>query len=196
MIRRPPRSTLFPYTTLFRSRLDRLPFAGCKLEPRELLELPIELLAFGIACCRIVLVVEPRTAKPLPFAMSCTRFPGERRKPGVRVEYQALGLGSEKGLVRMLAVYVDEPVSRLAHLVDCRSVAVDKCARAPVCVHHAAQQQPVRVALERMRAQPFPDSGQRIDGEFCDHVGAVGPGAHLFASRAIAERQRQGVAPD
>src|SRR3712207_7023776 len=27
MIRRPPRSTLFPYTTLFRSR-DRLPFAA------------------------------------------------------------------------------------------------------------------------------------------------------------------------
>src|SRR3712207_8834592 len=25
MIRRPPRSTLFPYTTLFRSRLDRTP---------------------------------------------------------------------------------------------------------------------------------------------------------------------------
>src|SRR2546422_11609147 len=25
MIRRPPRSTLFPYTTLFRSRLERLP---------------------------------------------------------------------------------------------------------------------------------------------------------------------------
>src|SRR3712207_7301661 len=25
MIRRPPRSTLFPYTTLFRSRLDNLP---------------------------------------------------------------------------------------------------------------------------------------------------------------------------
>src|SRR2546430_6069108 len=26
MIRRPPRSTLFPYTTLFRSRLDALPW--------------------------------------------------------------------------------------------------------------------------------------------------------------------------
>src|SRR5256885_6053910 len=26
MIRRPPRSTLFPYTTLFRSRHDRLPY--------------------------------------------------------------------------------------------------------------------------------------------------------------------------
>src|SRR2546430_13463756 len=28
MIRRPPRSTLFPYTTLFRSRRHRLNFAG------------------------------------------------------------------------------------------------------------------------------------------------------------------------
>src|SRR3712207_7315791 len=28
MIRRPPRSTLFPYTTLFRSELDRAPGSG------------------------------------------------------------------------------------------------------------------------------------------------------------------------
>src|SRR2546429_2542598 len=28
MIRRPPRSTLFPYTTLFRSVLDKLTYAG------------------------------------------------------------------------------------------------------------------------------------------------------------------------
>src|SRR3712207_6942225 len=36
MIRRPPRSTLFPYTTLFRSRLDRVPHArdqSGRLEP-------------------------------------------------------------------------------------------------------------------------------------------------------------------
>src|SRR3712207_8935713 len=35
MIRRPPRSTLFPYTTLFRSRLDqlRLPRVGGRVEP-------------------------------------------------------------------------------------------------------------------------------------------------------------------
>src|SRR3712207_8613982 len=32
MIRRPPRSTLFPYTTLFRSRLDRRP----QIRPEEL----------------------------------------------------------------------------------------------------------------------------------------------------------------
>src|SRR6266480_7710930 len=42
MIRRPPRSTLFPYTTLFRSRVDRQLLAAREalrehgLEPRDL----------------------------------------------------------------------------------------------------------------------------------------------------------------
>src|SRR3989449_10000224 len=31
MIRRPPRSTLFPYTTLFRSQAERLVADGCEL---------------------------------------------------------------------------------------------------------------------------------------------------------------------
>src|ERR1044072_5992174 len=39
MIRRPPRSTLFPYTTLFRSRIERSwscpASAGAALEPRS-----------------------------------------------------------------------------------------------------------------------------------------------------------------
>src|SRR3712207_7665426 len=33
MIRRPPRSTLFPYTTLFRSRAISIPLAGVAHEP-------------------------------------------------------------------------------------------------------------------------------------------------------------------
>src|SRR2546428_10266152 len=33
MIRRPPRSTLFPYTTLFRSRSPSSPDARCRLSP-------------------------------------------------------------------------------------------------------------------------------------------------------------------
>src|SRR5438445_9861621 len=109
-------------------RLDRLPFAGRKRKPRQLFELPTELLPFRIACRRIVLVVESRTTKSLPFAVSATRFLSKRSKPGVRVEYHALVLGPEKRLVRMLAVDVDEPISRLAHLVDRRVVAVDECA--------------------------------------------------------------------
>src|SRR5437879_2165951 len=74
-------------------RLDPLPFAGSKGQPRQLLELPTELLALGIACRRVALVVESRTAKPLPFAMRTSRLLLERRKPGMRDEYQALGFG-------------------------------------------------------------------------------------------------------
>src|SRR3712207_8283393 len=58
MIRRPPRSTLFPYTTLFRS-LDREP--ACSIEPSSLLKTgpPLDkpetgfgsaALPFGIPC--------------------------------------------------------------------------------------------------------------------------------------------------
>src|SRR5256885_3332476 len=35
MIRRPPRSTLFPYTTLFRSRREALPVAQAGARPRR-----------------------------------------------------------------------------------------------------------------------------------------------------------------
>src|SRR3712207_7212393 len=36
MIRRPPRSTLLPYTTLFRSLVERLGLAGVRRRAREL----------------------------------------------------------------------------------------------------------------------------------------------------------------
>src|SRR5256885_8438682 len=35
MIRRPPRSTLFPYTTLFRSGFDRTDLASSRKSPRK-----------------------------------------------------------------------------------------------------------------------------------------------------------------
>src|SRR3712207_7801348 len=41
MIRRPPRSTLFPYTTLFRSELGRRPLDGVLDQPRQLGRSPI-----------------------------------------------------------------------------------------------------------------------------------------------------------
>src|SRR2546426_9398746 len=45
MIRRPPRSTLFPYTTLFRSRLDHpLEFLGGEPRPERVLETLARLL--------------------------------------------------------------------------------------------------------------------------------------------------------
>src|SRR5687768_17945581 len=39
MIRRPPRSTLFPYTTLFRSEHDRVPHRGAEVKHGETIAL-------------------------------------------------------------------------------------------------------------------------------------------------------------
>src|ERR1043166_8889659 len=45
MIRRPPRSTLFPYTTLFRSLLDRIPVDVVGAGGHQLVAEPVEVLA-------------------------------------------------------------------------------------------------------------------------------------------------------
>src|SRR3712207_7217203 len=47
MIRRPPRSTLFPYTTLFRSVLDDLGQDAVRGDAREAQSLGLELIAIG-----------------------------------------------------------------------------------------------------------------------------------------------------
>src|SRR3712207_8488068 len=55
MIRRPPRSTLFPYTTLFRSELDPRALEGVLLRPgdgQRLLEAPGRLLTRCHESCR------------------------------------------------------------------------------------------------------------------------------------------------
>src|SRR2546430_11901552 len=48
MIRRPPRSTLFPYTTLFRSGVHAIPglvIQGCRCRPIPELDLPLGVIA-------------------------------------------------------------------------------------------------------------------------------------------------------
>src|SRR5438105_15205408 len=59
MIRRPPRSTLFPYTTLFRSQT-----------PREILNGPKDLVAFALATGRnlgLLAAARPRVAQRAPL---------------------------------------------------------------------------------------------------------------------------------
>src|SRR3712207_7445590 len=47
MIRRPPRSTLFPYTTLFRSELDLFPHEGQRLRSRVGVRIPLGVVDNG-----------------------------------------------------------------------------------------------------------------------------------------------------
>src|SRR3712207_6963842 len=55
MIRRPPRSTLFPYTTLFRSLLDRAErAAGGEVGHEPVVGGELPAVAFGVALERVV----------------------------------------------------------------------------------------------------------------------------------------------
>src|SRR2546429_5386463 len=73
MIRRPPRSTLFPYTTLFRSA-----GAGVALERRDEL---IFVLSQGFALGPEIVVEQVRGAytRPGPVDFAQGRLPGDRK---------------------------------------------------------------------------------------------------------------------
>src|SRR3712207_8150538 len=82
MIRRPPRSTLFPYTTLFRSRAER---EQCEL--RRAPELPA--LRQPLRLLRL----PPAVAEPGEL------LPGGRRRPAARSEEHTSELQSRQYLV-------------------------------------------------------------------------------------------------
>src|SRR3982750_4952423 len=89
MIRRPPRSTLFPYTTLFRSiqyaaandRSDSHP-AGWESDRRSE-EHTSELQSRSDLVCRLLLEKNKTTLSPLPVALWAMTA-GRSRFPGVR----------------------------------------------------------------------------------------------------------------
>src|SRR2546430_17005653 len=76
MIRRPPRSTLFPYTTLFRSRaaLERLPVIGNDAGGVVGLQTVLDLLPALLIVPGVLLLARPRThRRPLGRAVVIVR---------------------------------------------------------------------------------------------------------------------------
>src|SRR5260370_15527871 len=64
MIRRPPRSTLFPYTTLFRSRIRVIPLAG--VEAETLVDHDRLVVTVSILVGLVAIALRIRTGLPLP----------------------------------------------------------------------------------------------------------------------------------
>src|SRR2546425_3842872 len=81
MIRRPPRSTLFPYTTLFRSLEDRIALQICKLL-RQYLHLRIDLRGVPVAHLEVpeVLRSEEHTSELQSLAYLVCRLLLEKKK--------------------------------------------------------------------------------------------------------------------
>src|SRR3712207_8398766 len=90
MIRRPPRSTLFPYTTLFRSRRGRDAEGGWEAADQHRRRAPLELLHAGLGAQR-------RGGAPGPRRVR--RAPGEGRGGGARSEEHTSELQSRQYLV-------------------------------------------------------------------------------------------------
>src|SRR6266404_8036003 len=83
MIRRPPRSTLFPYTTLFRSKQDRIvlhPFL-VRVGKRTILfrseEHTSELQSLAYLVCRLLLEKKKKYRPPAPLAAERGHRPGD-----------------------------------------------------------------------------------------------------------------------
>src|SRR3712207_6909158 len=66
MIRRPPRSTLFPYTTLFRSEDDRDETARCGVTPRIAAAVTLAVLIVVLAVVAWVTIPWHRPPAPRP----------------------------------------------------------------------------------------------------------------------------------
>ena len=176
--------------------LHCLPFVRQQSQLLQLLHLPLQLLAFGVALRRVGLVLGARLRQLLPLPVRPRDLGGERREAGVRVQQHALGIGLEQGLMRMLAMDIDQPLARLAQLAEGRRPAVDESARAPALVDDPPQQHQAGIALEFGRAQPQRELGQRLDVEFGADVRAFAARAHHGGIAALAQGQRQSVDED
>src|SRR2546425_4392758 len=124
MIRRPPRSTLFPYTTLFRSVQDigclhGLPVVGDHEElgpARQLTEHPQEPMDVGVVEGRVDLVEDAEGTRPEIEDREEKRQPGQRalatreQRHGLQTFASGLGHQVHAGVERIAALLgLDEP---------------------------------------------------------------------------------------
>src|SRR3712207_7402303 len=92
MIRRPPRSTLFPYTTLFRSKLR--PSSDEAPERWELGTLPFESLAGVAAAAEYVMSMDWETVRAHESALLARALDGLGALPGVTLDRKSTRLNS------------------------------------------------------------------------------------------------------
>src|SRR2546426_7415798 len=98
MIRRPPRSTLFPYTTLFRSRLSRRRAAGLRCGPAAE---PRQKRHRGVIAMHRTLLIASLTALALVPANGRAQGSGEH--PGRRLRATRAELEARRDALRELA---------------------------------------------------------------------------------------------
>ena len=172
------------------------PFAFARRELFQLAELPLEALALEQHVLRVALefFALPRQRAPLPVGG------GDRLhvflQAGLRIEQLALRIGFQQGLVRMLAMDVDQHFADLAQLRDGGGHAIDEGFRAAAVVDHAAQQHRAVAGVEFILGQPGLQYRRQRAGELGADVGLGRALAHHAGVSPPAQRQRQRVDQD
>ena len=173
-------------------------FSLTELEQRirqlvEFADLPFEPLAFQQHILGVGLEFQPLPCQRLPHLVGGRHRLGVAEQAGLTVQQGALRLGFQQGLMRMLAVDIDQHLAQLAQLRGGGGDAVDEGLGAASIVDHPAQQHPALVAREFIGRQPV--AGRAVGGELGADIGLAGAVAHHAGIAAPAQRQHQRMRP-
>src|SRR4051812_5855812 len=122
------------------------PLLLLRREPFQLEHRILDAGALGFARGEILLRLLRHSLEALPGAEGFRRLAHELGRAGMRVEDLALRRGAKQRLVLMLAVQVDEALSRLAELRERRGMAVDEAARSPRGIDGSSENDLARIA--------------------------------------------------
>ena len=164
-----------------------MPFFRSELQGSEVLYPPRQILALlhqgqGIALACFALMFQF-----LPSTIGCGDLACGISQPTIAVEQSALRGRTQQRLVCMLAVYIHQPLARLAQLLQGRRVAVDEGARAAAAVHHAPQQAIAVVIGQIIFSEPSLQGCDLGDIELRSNFGTLATGAHHRGFAPVAQ---------
>src|SRR3989441_9921762 len=163
MIRRPPRSTLFPYTTLFRSLADSARAveraAGDRLSGADLLRDPTQPVGAAAAAARglpLRLIDLPGVARPLWHSRRAVRDPPPR---GRHLGGSAFGNGARRGAATRGRRRLPPGVPAVADALGGATPRANRAAGGLLCAPVGGGSRPG--ARAGRRAGPHPPSSPR-----------------------------------
>jgi hypothetical protein len=175
---------------------DEIPLAFAQAQLSQLGHLVLDLGAFGLARGKILLGFQRQPLQPLPVAERLGARARQRLRVGVRVEHLPLGGRTKEGLVRMLAVDVDQELADLLQLRERRAVPVDEAAGAPGAIDGAPEEKAAGVALQVVFLCPC--ANQALIGKFKlgRQLCALGALPHHGRVRAPADQELDRIDED
>ena len=150
-------------------------------------------LALGQHAGSVLFQLHAPLAQSLPVAEQQRHRAGIAHKIGVAVQNVTLRIGTQQGLMRVLAVDIQQIPAHCAHLLLGGGAAIDETARAAICIEHAAHQAHTGIAFQTLLRQPRFNLRQLADVEFRANFRTFTAIAHHHRIATLAQCQRQRI---